>query len=289
MGPSVYLDGQRLATSVSASASDLVQLRSLPLRVCTPGQSVRLDRGGHKLRGRPGTAFTLSSLTLTPSDWNADGSGRPRRTSVQSWGDEHRAIRVGPGGRSYLAIRENYNRGWQAKLGGHKLDPVRLDGWQQGFLLPKGRGGLVSLRFNPEQGYSIALRVGGGLALGLLALVLLPPWRRRRDGDPLQAARRPALGVLCGLIALAVALISLPAAAAVPAACLLARRRPAILPLAAALAVLAAAVVVVVDPDPHPLERAAAFGTPAQLLTVVGLALLAASLIPPRKRRTSAD
>jgi arabinofuranan 3-O-arabinosyltransferase len=289
-GPSIHLDGRLLPTSVSASASDLVQLRSLPVRVCTPEQTVRLAAGGHKLRGEPGSAFTLSSVTLTPPDWAAAaGPVTDRRVRIAHWGDEQRTIRVGPGGRSYLAIRENYNRGWEANLDGRKLAPVRLDGWQQGFVLPKGRGGSVSLRFTPEDAYSIALRVGAGLALGLLVLVLLPPWRGRRGGDSLGPARRPVLGVLCGLIAFAVALISLPAAAAVPAACLLARRRPAILPWAAALAILAAAIVVVVDPDPHPLERAAAFGTPAQLLTVVGLALLAASLIPPRERTTVAD
>jgi hypothetical protein len=52
--------------------------------------------------------------------------------------------------------------------------------------------------------------------------------------------------------------------------------------------VLAATAVVVARPDPHPLEQAAAFGAPAQLLTVAGIAFLAASLIPARERRTDA-
>ena len=141
------------------------------------------------------------------------------------------------------------------------------------------------LRFTPESGYAIALRAGAALALALFVLLVCPPRRRRHGAEPARSGPTPALAVLCPLVAAAVALISLPAAAIVPVACLAARRRPRALSWIAAGAVIAATAVVVADPDPHPLEQIAAFGAPAQLLTVTALAFLGASLIPPRARR----
>ncbi len=77
--------------------------------------------------------------------------------------------------------------GWQARLGGTRLRPVRIDGWKQAWLLPAGTAGTVTLTYAPDAGYRDAI-FGG---LGTLALVVLvalwppaPAWLRRR-------ARRP--------------------------------------------------------------------------------------------------
>jgi arabinofuranan 3-O-arabinosyltransferase len=288
-GPPISLDGRRLQTSLSASASALVELRSIPLSVCTQGGSVRLPAGEHRVLSQAGTAFTLTSLAMTPHRWEPPrAAGKPRPVRIVSWEDQRRTIDVGPGPSAYLAIAENFNDGWHATLAGHSLQPVRLDGWQQGFSLPAGTGGTVELRFAPERGYSLALLGGAGLILGLLALALLPPGRRP-GGEGLRAGTPLRYGALVALTAGAVALISLPAVPFALGACLLARRSAPLLAWAAGLCLLVAATIVAFDPDPHPLDGAAAFGVPAQILAAAAVGCMLASLIPPAARRSHGD
>ena len=89
--------------------------------------------------------------------------------------------------RSYLVVNENFNAGWQARLGGTRLRTVRIDGWKQGWLLPAGTAGTVTLVYVPGSGYRDA--IAGGL--GTLALVMLvalwppaPAWLSRRIRRP---------------------------------------------------------------------------------------------------------
>jgi arabinofuranan 3-O-arabinosyltransferase len=100
--------------------------------------------------------------------------------------------------RSYLVVNEDFNAGWQARLGGARLRAVRIDGWKQAWLLPAGTVGTVILSYAPDAGYRAAI-FGG---LGTLALVLLvafwppaPAWLRRRARRPrwltLPARSRP--------------------------------------------------------------------------------------------------
>ena len=56
---------------------------------------------------------------------------------------------VGAGEASYLQMYENANDGWKATLNGKKLTPLRLDGWQQAWLIPAGAGGTVKLEYEP--------------------------------------------------------------------------------------------------------------------------------------------
>lgn len=289
-GPSILLDGQRLPTAVTATARDVILLRSLPVRICS-GNSVELAAGRHRAAGEPGSAFTLSSLTLRPPSWASSApQQRPRTVRIRHWGDDRRSIALGPGPSAYLAIRENFSDGWEATLRGKRLPAVRLDGWQQGFVLPAGRGGLVQLSFAPQDSYGLALRAGGGLALALLALVLIPSRRRQDEGDPGGPGRRPSTIVLVALGTAAIALVSVPVAIAVPALALLAPRKPGAVPWVAGGLVLAAGLVVAAGMNPHPLEHAGAFGVPAQLLTAVALALLTVSLwIRPPESRSDDD
>ena len=63
--------------------------------------------------------------------------------------------------------------------GGRALQPVRLDGWEQAWLLPAGTHGVVRLTYLPDATYRAAL-FGGLAALGLVILIALVPLRRRR-------------------------------------------------------------------------------------------------------------
>ena len=52
-----------------------------------------------------------------------------------------------------------------------ELTPVRLDGWQQGFVVPAGAGGTITLSFRPAGSYHLALVLSLLALAGLLGLV----------------------------------------------------------------------------------------------------------------------
>ena len=56
--------------------------------------------------------------------------------TIRSWQPDQQQLTIGPGAASYLEIHENDNPGWAATLNGQTLTPVRLDGWQQAFIVP---------------------------------------------------------------------------------------------------------------------------------------------------------
>ena len=113
------------------------------------------------------------------------GSGPPV-SQVLGWKPEYRQVRVGPGAASYLELHQNANPGWTASLDGRTLMPVRLDGWQQGFVVPAGGGGVVTLTFQPVKFYHVWIILS---AAGVLVLLLVATVRRRRRRVPEQMDR----------------------------------------------------------------------------------------------------
>ena len=77
----------------------------------------------------------------------------------------------------------NFNPGWGATLNGHVLTPVRLDGWQQGFIVPAGPGGTITLSFRPAAAYHLALVVSLVAAAILLAIAAWSFIGRPRRGE----------------------------------------------------------------------------------------------------------
>ncbi len=101
-------------------------------------------------------------------------------------------MEVAPGAEAVLRVPENVNDGWQATLDGKRLEAETVDGWQQGWVVPAGEGGLVRLDFAPDRSYRAALLVGGGLALLLLlgtGIAWLRDRRRRASLEPVRLAR----------------------------------------------------------------------------------------------------
>ena len=85
---------------------------------------------------------------------------------------------------SYLEVHENYDTGWAATLNGRTLTPVRLDGWQQGFVLPAGAGGAVTLTFRPAASYHLFLALSLLAIAVLLAITVWSFTGRRRRREP---------------------------------------------------------------------------------------------------------
>jgi arabinofuranan 3-O-arabinosyltransferase len=98
---------------------------------------------------------------------------------------------------SYLIVNENFNAGWQAVLQQRSLQPVRLDGWKQGWLLPAGSRGLVTLTYRPDGQYRAAVFAGLG-ALGLILLLAAAPVRRRQVVVPPRDGRRAGMAMPAG-------------------------------------------------------------------------------------------
>jgi arabinofuranan 3-O-arabinosyltransferase len=137
-------------------------------------------------------------VTLVPDNAPAvaaAGTGFEARPAAPlTWNPDDRRVQVGAGQAVWLVLRENENRGWGATLGGKALVPVSIDGWEQGFLVPAGSGGVVTLTYRPDRQYRAGLVGGGVLALGVCVVAFLPG--RRRRVLPVPSARQvsePAL------------------------------------------------------------------------------------------------
>ena len=220
--------------------------------------------------------------------------------AIRSWQPDQRRLSIGPGAASYLEMHGNFNPGWGAVLNGHELSPVRLDGWQQGFIVPAGAGGMITVSFRPSATYHLLLVVSLAAAAILLALAA---WSfigrpRRADGrdpgsgpagpwspSPPSAAgrRRTWLGVLAVTALIFVA--GGPVAIAVPVLAYLAwrlSRAPrqtspgAWLPWVAFGAMVASGLLSALRPFGGGLIGS--FGGPAQACALIALA---AALMPP--------
>jgi arabinofuranan 3-O-arabinosyltransferase len=282
-GPDVTVDGAVRKTSVSGTLGELLTLHPVQLRLC--GGGLYLVAGQHDLvAGQSGT-FTLASVSLRSSPVSA--ATAQRQVRVLSWGADSRTVRIGPGGSSYVEIHENYDKGWDATLNGQRLSPVELDGWQQGFVVPAGTGGVIELSYAPATTYHVGLVVSALLLLGLLVLALAGP-----RGRPLAALVLPGttgrrIPRLALFIPLAIVILAAGGVMviAVPVLALAAVWRPRWLPLVAAAAFAAAGVTAAATSQPTVLGSGAFSGL-AQGLALIALT---AALMPyprPRPRHT---
>ena len=135
----------------------------------------------HPATNRAGPSGPVVGTEASPS------AGRPIR--VVTWGADEREVAVGAGAASWLVVRENANAGWVATLNGRTLTPGIVDGWQQAFVVPAGKGGELTLVFAPERPFRDGLVFGGLSALGVVLLAALPT-RRRRSGRHARSRER---------------------------------------------------------------------------------------------------
>jgi arabinofuranan 3-O-arabinosyltransferase len=186
-GPSVSVDGKSYGTSVSGTVADLIQLLPVQVRLCAADGQVTLGTGRHWLVATPSGGLALTDLDLrtqpspaaaSASAGQASGSADQRSVRVLGWQPDDRTVSVGPGAASYVEIHENFNAGWTATMNGRALTAVRLDGWQQAFIVPAGRGGVISLSYSPASLYHVGLAVSA-LALVVLAAAAIGCGRRR--------------------------------------------------------------------------------------------------------------
>jgi arabinofuranan 3-O-arabinosyltransferase len=185
-GPALTVDGRAYRTAVSGTVGNLSGYLPLPVQVCAPGGTLSLGAGRHTLTAAAPGTFAVTDLSLAsiaPGPQAATASGASRAVTIGSWQPDQRRVSIGPGAASYLVMHGNFNTGWGAVLNGHALKPVRLDGWQQGFIVPAGTGGTITLSFRPAAAYHLVLVVSLVAAAILLAIAAWSFTRRRRRED----------------------------------------------------------------------------------------------------------
>lgn len=202
-GPQITVAGQLRDTSLKASTRELIRGENVPLRICGQPEVV-LSQTATSLLGLPNPLFRFDSATLThrgpPTgstalDVRHDGSGAPRAADVPARARD-----------AVLTLPQNINAGWRATLDGERLDPVRMDGWKQGWRVPQGEAGTVRMSYAPAVPFAVLLAVGLVLVLVVLAVAA---WPRRRRAHATEAIQPPPLatgrpGIVDGVLVLAV-------------------------------------------------------------------------------------
>ncbi|PWN03628.1 hypothetical protein DJ010_05910 [Nocardioides silvaticus] len=200
LGPALRIDGRRVATRVSGTMADVLNGSPLALEACDVetgrATTVDLDAGTHRLRAVPNAEFEVVDLqargTAAPSTAPTPSQ---RDVRIERWGSSERTAVVAPGDEALLSLPENFNDGWVAEADGEELTPIRVDGWQQGWLLPAGEEVTVELRYRPQSTYDVILPLGlvvsGSLLLGAVLLGLLGIGRRLRGRSTEGPDRRP--------------------------------------------------------------------------------------------------
>ena len=335
-GPSLRLDGRTLQTRVFGTVGSLISFEPVHVRLCPARSDVWLGAGRHRLLTAGPGAFTITGMSLVsaatgglpgapqtqdlgttrPSGRASAGPGRS--VKVLAWNQESRQVRVGPGAASYLELHQNENAGWTATMHGRTLKPVRLDGWQQGFVMPAGKGGVVTLTFTPVKFYHVWIILSAAGALGLLLTAIAGRRRekarekvrelREREREQMNGAspaaapgiswgsstwtvqmparQRRRLAPWLALLALTllIAIVGGPVALAVPVVAVLAARWPSWFGGLAAAAMAAAGVLTALAAHPA-LQGTGAFGAPAQACALIALTCALMPVLPDRLTR----
>ncbi|MEU7578941.1 alpha-(1-_3)-arabinofuranosyltransferase [Streptomyces sp. NPDC041068] len=291
-GPTMSIDGELYETSAKGRVQDLTDRRPIEITLCQQGSkdtAVRLDAGAHSVETGDAGPLAVMDASLTRGT-PAALDRTSREMEIKDWLGDRREVTVGAGAASYLTTYENVNDGWKATLNGKELTSLRLDGWQQGWLVPKGEGGTVKLTYEPSQIYEIGLILAG---VGVLALVGLVLFRRREPNPDAAAPAPPAPGPVLGTVALTLvaAAVAGPFALLVPALALLAWRRHALLVPIAFLAMAGAGIAAATGAGGSFESDEGAFGHTAQLLALIALfaALVTVRETPPRTAATLDD
>jgi arabinofuranan 3-O-arabinosyltransferase len=275
-GPTLRIDDTVLQTTVSGTVADLEGLHPMDLAICN--NATPLGRGEHLVQaGSAGGAFKITSLVMISG---ATQSTQPHRSTriVGAWTSQHRTVHVGAGSAAYLVVAQNYNRGWKATLHGRTLNPVRVDGWQQAWIVPAGSGGTVTMEYVPQTEFSAGLFVGAALLVALLLCALLR--RRRRGDEPPIGARSPLpLLVVAAFGLVALLLVAGPLALVLlPMLAIGVRWGPDVAAWIAGAAFMGGGIAVALSPGAEPVSRLGAFSPAAQVCTAVALAAVIASL-----------
>lgn len=188
-GPIVGMAGRFVQTSVKTTVAALLDGRPIQAQPC-PSEPIPLQTGEQEIVISPGPTFVVDGVQLNGPLADDIPTAPTTSADVQEWELDHRSVALpaSPAERA-LVVPESVNPGWVAELSdGTPLTPVTVNGWQQGWVLPPGASGTVTLSFPSNTPYRIGLFGGLALLPVLFALALWPA-RRVRAADAAQPWR----------------------------------------------------------------------------------------------------
>jgi arabinofuranan 3-O-arabinosyltransferase len=285
-GPIIAIAGRFVHTSIRTTPGALLDGGPVAAIPCER-DPIALPAGQQELLISPGAEFVVDGAQLSAPhvDELPGGTGQSvSPATTGAWGPDHREVRATAAATPrVLVIPESINPGWVARTGsGERLTPIAVNGWQQGWVVPAGDPGTITLTFASNTLYRAGLAIGLAL-LPLLAFLAL--WRTRRRPTDETPAAPWAPGPWAALAVLAAgALIAGVAGAVVVGAAfglryaLRRRRHDGItVGLSAGGMVLAGAVL---SKHPwHSVTGYAGHSANVQLLVLISLAVLAASVV----------
>lgn len=290
-GPVIAVAGRFVHTAIHTTVGALLDDQPVAAVPCER-DPIALPAGQQELLISPGAQFVVDGAELsTPAA--AEAAQPVRVASWRGWGSDHREVAAGPSNTSrILVIPESINPGWVARTGtGARLTPIAVNGWQQGWLVPAGDPGVITLSFASNSLYRAGLAVG--LAL-LPVLALLACWRTRKRGTQDPPARPWRPGVWAAVPALAAgAVIAGAAGVAVLGAALglryaLGGLRWARLGMAGSAGGLILAGAALSRQPWRSVDGYAGHAGYVQLLALISLAALTASVVAVPRRRGGA-
>jgi arabinofuranan 3-O-arabinosyltransferase len=189
-GPIIGVAGQFVQTSVQTTVGALLDGDPIRAQPCLT-EPITLPAGQQELLISPGATFFVDGVALDGplADQLRPATAHPAQTST--WTADRRQVQVPSSAASrVLVVPESINPGWIAHgPDGSQLTPVTVNGWQQGWVLPAGTAGAVTLTFPSNAPYRAGL-IGGLALLPVLVLLAFFPVRRRPlQTEPAQAWR----------------------------------------------------------------------------------------------------
>jgi arabinofuranan 3-O-arabinosyltransferase len=288
-GPIIGVAGQFVQTSVATTVGALLDGEPVPAKPCR-SEPIPLPAGEQELVISPGPPFVVDGVQLAGPLASKLRTAATVPAAISDWSADHREVDVArsPSSR-VLVVPESINPGWTARTAdGAALAPVTVNGWQQGWVLPPGTAGPVTLSFGSNTPYRAGL-IGGLALLPILALLALLPARRPLRADEPARPWQPGRVTTSVAVLAAAAVISGIAGVIVSGAALglryLLRRREKLceavtVGVAAGGLILAGAVL---SQNPwRSVDGYVGHSAGVQLLALASVAMLAASTVLQR-------
>ncbi len=177
-GPILALAGRFVPMSITATVRDLLDGKVIQATPCDTNP-IATGSGAQDVTVNPSQQFIVDGVQLT-APGTTPAAATATIAAKGTWGPDRREVTAEPAHRDrILVVPESINPGWVARdAQGHTLAPVRVNGWQQGWVLPAGDDGKITLTFGLNTWYRAGL-FGGLALLPVLALLALLPARRK--------------------------------------------------------------------------------------------------------------
>jgi arabinofuranan 3-O-arabinosyltransferase len=291
-GPIIAVAGQFVQTSIATTVGALLDGQPVAAKACR-SEPITLPAGTQELLISPGASFVVDGVQLAGPLASQLRTAATVPVAVGDWSADRRQVSVPPSvSERVLIVPESINPGWRARAAdGAALAPVTVNGWQQGWVLPPGTAGPVTLSFPLNAPYRAGL-IGGLALLPLLALLAFLPVRRPiRPAQPASPWRPGPVTTSVAVIAVAAGISGVVgvvmAGVVLGARSLLGKRErlcDAVTVGVTAGGLIAAGAALSQDPW-RSVDGYVGHSAGVQLLALFSIAAVAASTVPSRQPR----